>query len=318
MKEQQQQQQQQHATTTSPPPPPPFLKCNNIPIYFDENWDTGIGGGLWSTGLAIAKYFQHNSSSIRHSLINIHNKHRLLMAATKNTYTDIGINIDIDTAGRGGLVEVGMTALELGSGNGFLSICLAAIAGDILSELVITDMEDHLALIETTVRANAHIVTMEQRRDEDGDGDGDGDGDADTTQLGESTSNLQCCIMEHRWGEFQSSNTTTTTNHKNTNADGIRQQVQNGTKKFDFIFGSDVAYRDHLHAPLIASLDKFSHAHTVSLIGVTMHDTKPIFFSALVEAGFTYDRIADHLMSEEFRGTTFGLFVIRRRRGGRS
>jgi len=223
-------------------------------------------------------------------------------------------------------VEVGMTALELGSGNGFLSICLAAIAGDILSELVITDMKDHLALIEKTVRENSHIVTMEQQRhgDDDGGGDGDGDGGADTMQLEDtatspSTRNLQCCVMEHRWGEFQSSNTTTTTNHKNLNDDGIRQQVQNGTKKFDFIFGSDVAYRDHLHAPLIASLDKFSHVHTVSLIGVTMNDTKPTFLSALVDAGFTYDRIADHLMSEEFRGTTFGLFVIRRRRrSGRS
>jgi len=122
-------------------------------------------------------------------------------------------------------------------------------------------------------------------------------------------------------GNFNPPNTNTDANHTNTDDYGTRrnllqQKVQNGTKKFDFIFGSDVAYRDHLHVPLIASIDKFSHEQTLSLIGVTMNDTKPIFFQKLVVAGFTYDRIADHLIAEEFRGTTFSLFVIRRRRVG--
>ena len=83
--------------------------------------------------------------------------------------------------------------------------------------------------------------------------------------------------------------------------------------KFDFIFGSDVAYRDHLHEPLIASLLELSHETTICLIGVTMIDTKPKFFTSLWEAGFRYDRVPDHLMSHEFRGTTFGLFVIQKR-----
>ena len=194
-------------------------------------------------------------------------------------------------------------------------------------------MEDHLALIEKTVLANPHIITVEQprhdgnvqlvdttRRSVEGDttttasdnGGGKNEGDYHRKK---KNSSPRCCIMEHLWGEFQCSDiTTTSNNHDNGGGEmlNLKQQVQNGTKNFDFIFGSDVAYRDHLHGPLIASLEKFSHEYTVALIGVTMSDTKPMFFAALVKAGFRYDRIADHLMSSEFRGTTFGLFVIRR------
>jgi hypothetical protein len=36
----------------------PFLIIGTIPIYFQEDWNTGIGGGLWSTGLAMAQYLQ--------------------------------------------------------------------------------------------------------------------------------------------------------------------------------------------------------------------------------------------------------------------
>ncbi len=32
-----------------------FLSIDDTPVYFREDWNTGIGGGLWSTGLAIAK-----------------------------------------------------------------------------------------------------------------------------------------------------------------------------------------------------------------------------------------------------------------------
>jgi len=27
-----------------------FLTINDVPIYFNEDWGTGIGGGLWTTG----------------------------------------------------------------------------------------------------------------------------------------------------------------------------------------------------------------------------------------------------------------------------
>jgi len=88
---------------------------------------------------------------------------------------------------------------------------------------------------------------------------------------------------------------------------------QNLLIRYDFIFGSDLAYRDYLHDPLISSLLQLSHQHTICLIGVTMSDTRPVFFDKLTEAGFLYQRLADHYLEGHFRGGTFGIFVIMRR-----
>ena len=83
--------------------------------------------------------------------------------------------------------------------------------------------------------------------------------------------------------------------------------------RYDFIFGSDLAYRDDLHDPLISSLEQLCHKHTISLIGVTMNDTRPVFFDKLSRAGFQYERLADHYLEGQFRGGNFGIFVITRR-----
>jgi hypothetical protein len=85
---------------------------------------------------------------------------------------------------------------------------------------------------------------------------------------------------------------------------------------FDLIIGSDVAYRDHLHDPLIAALDEFCVPyHTVALIGVTMNDTKPVFFDKLHDRGFRYEKLADHLLGDEFCTSSrqFGVFCISKR-----
>jgi predicted nicotinamide N-methyase len=79
---------------------------------------------------------------------------------------------------------------------------------------------------------------------------------------------------------------------------------------FDLIIGSDLAYRDELHDPLIASIVACSSYNTVTLLGVTMRDTKPIFFQKLIAAGLKYERLADHLLDVTFRGKLFGVFVI--------
>jgi hypothetical protein len=213
----------------------PFLCINHKPIYFKEDWDTGIGGGLWSTGKAMALYFRDNTTMLRRNLRNI---------------------ADVSKIRSDGKVR----ALELGSGNGLLSVCLGAAADDLISELMVTDLHDHLELIQRTLDDNLNII-----------------------QSGRYN------VVEHKWGDFE--------------------KFQG--EKFDFIFGSDLAYWD-LQEPLIKSLKYFCHLNTICLIGVTMHDTKPSFFSRLRENGFMYDRIPDHAMSGEFRGTTFGLFVIRK------
>lgn len=223
-----------------------FLHINDTPVYFQEDWNTGIGGGLWSTGLAFARYLEHHSQHALSSLDALHDHEKKL------------------------------SLLELGSGNGFLAICMLALYKDIWNEFVVTDVESHLDLIETTLHANPHLV-----------------GDTNVT------------VMQHLWGEFHPST--------DSSSCSIQNEVNNGTFKFDVIIGSDVAYRQELYDPLISSLKQFSHAKTVCLIGVTMNDTRPQFFHKLREAGFRYERLADWLLEPEYRGNTFGIFVIQQK-----
>jgi predicted nicotinamide N-methyase len=223
----------------------PFITVHDVPIYFQEDWESGIGGGLWSTGLAMAEYL-----GTEHALSNIQQR---LYAAN---------------------------VLELGSGNGLLAMCLAAAASHAISSIqniVITDTKEHISLIEKTVRANKHAIGGIQR----------------------------IIAVEHLWGEF----------HDQTDNDGtLESAVKQGTIKFDLILGSDVAYRpDELYDPLIASILQFSHENTVCLIGVTMVDTTPEFFAKLDCNGLQYRKLADHLLTEKFRGTTFAIFTIRRK-----
>ena len=113
-----------------------FLSIDDTPIYFREDWNTGIGGGLWSTGLAIARYFEHHHSDVSENL------NRLDEMKRKRGDND------------------GISAIELGSGNGFLSVCLLALAQTAslsLKNVVVTDMEDHLSLMEKTISTNPHV-----------------------------------------------------------------------------------------------------------------------------------------------------------------
>lgn len=227
------------------------MKIKDTQLYFSEDWTTGIGGGLWSTGLALARYFgtKHAASCIQR-----------LESQTKN----------------------GLSVLELGSGNGFLSVCLLAAARESLANLVVTDTNDHLHMMRQTLAANSHVLA------------------------GDNVKDVPIHVLEHMWGEFS------TTTSLSAETDDLPNRVHQGRHQFDLIIGSDLAYRKELYDPLIASLQQFSHAHTVSLIGITMLDTTPSFFRLLTKAGFMYERLADHLLDPEFRGKTFGVFVIRK------
>ena len=222
----------------------------------------------------MAMYFIDHPTLIRQNLYHLHRP-----SENEGNGGD-GKGTDNDK-GKGG--SRGAKVMELGSGNGLLSVCLAAVACQdqgqghqpLIDKLVVTDLDDHLELMVKTVLANSHIITLDGNN-----ANGNGNGNNHTVYTE---------VKEHRWGEFE---------------DDINEDT------FDFIIGSDVAYRDWLHEPLIQSLKKYSHPGTVSLIGVTMHDTKPQFFKLLKEHGFTYQRIHEHHMAPEFRGVTFGLFVI--------
>jgi predicted nicotinamide N-methyase len=104
-----------------------YLVLNDNPIYFEEDWNTGIGGGLWSTGLAMAKYFENDTKLLQY----------VFRKSTSST-----INV-----------------LELGSGNGFLSTCLLALWKDHIGCLVSTDLADHLPLMHRTRDANSHLTS---------------------------------------------------------------------------------------------------------------------------------------------------------------
>eukprot|EP00560_Eucampia_antarctica_P003259 CAMPEP_0197840586 /NCGR_PEP_ID=MMETSP1437-20131217/45691_1 /TAXON_ID=49252 ORGANISM="Eucampia antarctica, Strain CCMP1452" /NCGR_SAMPLE_ID=MMETSP1437 /ASSEMBLY_ACC=CAM_ASM_001096 /LENGTH=299 /DNA_ID=CAMNT_0043450217 /DNA_START=455 /DNA_END=1354 /DNA_ORIENTATION=- len=285
---------------------PEFFRINECPIYFEEDWDTGIGGGLWSTGLAMAKYFQSHPGAVRNNLKRLINKSNKKFTNNDNNEAPLSRRNKI-------------SAIELGSGNGFLSICLASLAPDLLDELVVTDLDDHLALMNKIVNANSHIVISEDPSYHVSNPNNNHH-DNDTTNTNSSSIDLvKVHVMEHRWGEFSekdnnndiepSCSTTTTAS-----TTLLQKQIQNGTKKFDFIFGSDIAYREWGYWPLVNSFQSFFHEDTVALVGITMIDTRAKFFQILNQAGFRYDRLADHLMAPEFRNNTFGLFVIQKKR----
>lgn len=263
-----------------------YMTINDIPVYFSEDWNTGIGGGLWSTGLAMAKYFQHHANDVVNNLKGL---------------SRVKFSQEPHVRGCSGI-----SALELGSGNGFLSVCLLAVAAhqDIpLKELVVTDLKDHLELMAKTLSANTHIIDdlrVIQPEDEYG---GTNEGHSvEWGELVESEHSLEVIVAEHRWGEFPV---------KDSKADNYDLNIQN--KKYDFIFGTDLAYRNSLHQPLISSLLQFTHQNTICLIGVSMMDTQPRFFDLLSHAGFRYEKLADHLLEREFRGSNFGIIAIQRR-----
>jgi predicted nicotinamide N-methyase len=229
----------------------PFLYIHEIPIYFCEDWRTGIGGGLWSTGLALGRYFGTDAA----------------LSSLRN----------LSQRGEG---SDSLSILELGSGNGFLAVCIAAAITSIGSlrvrDFVVTDELDHLDLMRKIVKANPSAMKC--------------------------VDNL--FIMEHRWGAFPTISNIGTD-------DTI---ALHGEQKFDLIVGSDVAYREHLYDPLIRSIKQFSHSRTVTLIGVTMVDTTPEFFHRLDRANLSWQKFADHLLESNFRGTTFGVFAIQQKK----
>ena len=241
-----------------------FFTINEIPIYFTEDWATGIGGGLWSTGTAMGQYFSLHTSSIQENL------QRLSKVKASNHSPENENN------------HAKIRALELGSGNGFLSLCfLAMIASatktngtdqnNILSEVLVTDTQDHIPLMsEIIFDRNKHLMDQMEKQ------------------------NVNVKVVEHSWGVFQSTS-------------------KHDTQCFDFIFGSDLAYHESLYIPLIKSLDYFSHDNTVILLGITMSDTSSEFFDLLQENGFMYERLSDDLMGKDFQmQSTFGIFAIQK------
>ncbi|EQC28606.1 hypothetical protein SDRG_13685 [Saprolegnia diclina VS20] len=80
----------------------------------------------------------------------------------------------------------------------------------------------------------------------------------------------------------------------------------------DWIVGTDIAYMPEFYAPLLKTLQLMAGPNTRILVGLGRHDTDMRFFRLLQDAGFSYYKVSDELVSEEFRGKDFGLFEIQR------
>ena len=244
----------------------PFLHIQGQPIYFQEDWGAGIGGGLWSTGAALAKYFDTD-----------HAAQQIAKQAAVSHSTSF---------------------LEVGSGNGLLSVCWMALLlaaqnddDDKASyfprqhKVVLTDTAEHLTLMRQTIDGNPHIAKKDQ---------------------------FQVLVQEHLWGVFDDDEEDIGNDNS---PSGVADTTKLSTNQtFDYIVGSDVAYRRELYEPLIASLQRFAHDQTVILLGCTMEDTTPKFFDLLRQAGFDYRRMNDVVLPASYRGQqTFGIFVVQRR-----
>ena len=158
----------------------------------------GIGGGLWSTGLALAYYFVDHRVDVIRQLLSITDRRRKSSSSGTNN------------ARNGNFMKM----IELGSGNGFLSVvlsaCLMASQYDCdldinaNASLIVTDLEDHLDMIRQTLIKNNHVVRNSSSEDVKC---------IDRTKV-------DVDVKEHAWGMF---------------SDG--DNMIPSDEKFDFIFG---------------------------------------------------------------------------------
>jgi len=202
-------------------------------------------------------------------------------------------------------------------------------------EVVVTDTAEHLQLMKTTIESNLKRILpkiLQDRRqrqqrqqqskkksaarkkktkqDDINNGDDDDDDDDEAPRACDIDIEKIASVKEYLWGENYDFGNGIDNNNNNDNDDN-----NDNNNSFDLIVGSDVAYRDHLLDPLIKALKEFSKPQqTIALIGVTMNDTKPIFFEKLTQEGFRYEKLADHLFDTEFSTCSrqFGIFVISR------
>lgn len=273
-----------------------FLTVRGHPVHFREDWGAGIGGGLWSTGLAMARYLDTNHAYEAFSKLWVEH----LQRSRPNYDTkDVGTSSGLESTEAE--APPPLRVVELGSGNGLLSACWLALAKSITSstayneehkapsnhgpkstcELYVTDTQEHLALIRSTLAANSQ-------------------------QLCPETSHVH--VMEYEWGK----DWPITSNILDEDASTPTSSSAKPSAAFDIIFGSDVAYRPELYTPLITSLTLLSNSRTRIYLGVTMADTCPDFFRQLTQAGFVYRKLDDDLLEPEYRGLTFGIFVVQR------
>ena len=200
-------------------------------IYLNENWDSGIGGGLWTTGSALAKYFTTSPHFLQQIKRIRQNNSKKRQSNNNNEVEGGGDDDDDDNNNRR---RRPLRVLELGSGNGFLSVCLVvavAVAtanmnnnddendsnnennlnnndennlnnnNDVNSnwpgiEIVVTDTKEHLQLMKDTIDSNLkRILPQILERSS-----------RSTSQQSSSSADISydiqniACVKEYLWG----------------------------------------------------------------------------------------------------------------------
>ena len=142
-----------------------------------------------------------------------------------------------------------------------------------------TDLADHVPLLQATVHANpAALGTTRELR-----------------------------VQEYVWGGASSLHDTASSSSSFDLVLG--SDVAYGEECYDDLLQSLQALLGGGAAA--ADANNGSSSSSVALIGFTLMDTRPYFFDRMVaEYGLTYRKLSDHLLGSAFRGTTFGVFVI--------
>jgi predicted nicotinamide N-methyase len=278
-----QQQQQQQSSDR-----PAFLTFHNgsLPIYYHNDWHVGLGGGLWSTGAAMAHYL-----TTRHAYKQIQ---KIWQRKGKQ----------------------GLRLVELGSGNGLLATCWWAMGRDYLDCLVVTDMADHLDRIRETLAENDHLHHVKSTASSTAQPPSKVNIHVMVLDWGVSFAETSVSTANVNSDKDDTDTGTSTSTAKGYTTDELSTYWKtHACLPFDadILVGSDVVYHEDLYDPFIKTLSRLSSSHTVTLLGVTMVDTTPTFFDMLNKAGFVYERIQDALMDVSFRGNTFGLFVVQKK-----
>ena len=143
----------------------------------------------------------------------------------------------------------GRDCCELGSGNGIAGILISKCFAP--RSMVITDMQSHVAHIENNIERNSGY-----------------------------TNGVQPVAEELDW--LLDGRRSPPPPMDNNNNDADARNV-NPPKKYDVLFALECVYNEDLYQPLLSSIVRHSHAHSVTFLALSRDFSKPLFFDLLTK-----------------------------------
>mmetsp|Transcript_16689 Transcript_16689/g.34026 ORF Transcript_16689/g.34026 Transcript_16689/m.34026 type:complete len:252 (+) Transcript_16689:56-811(+) len=215
-----------------------FAFANGTCLNLEVNWGVGVGGGLWPAATLL-----------------------LNQMARRLDFFQSRVK--------------GRRVLELGAGTGLLGLGASCLLRP--AELVLSDLENHTALLKRNADANKIMY-----------GEGGGAFASEGTVVR---------VEAYDWNKAEAAGRL--------------------AGPFDVILGGDLAYNPGLYRPLVAAITANSDEHTITWLGVTRSDTGLAFFAELEIQGFEYYRIPDWETEGKSEGGhvgNFGIFTIFKKR----